>query len=308
MNKLVVIGFLLLLIGCSTQSSHLPFEISEDNLKTFDLQGGELSSIPKKRYERIVVLNTPILAYFEALLRLDRVVGVPHKNRLAVEIRACDLGDDQVIDPELLLQINPDLIIANSYQLNALQLFPKEKILVVDEFLSNHPIQKAAWILFFGELLNQKTLAHEKFQGIQKLYQKKPLKEIKVLPLNYYSGTWFLPGSESNVTHLVQDAGFNLMVHGTGSVNGIVSQERLIALANEADFYLFFDWNQDSSGWVSRSGIELLKEFQKPVLYCNTMESQFFHRSILAPFEFQNALIQAVEAGEKSTYIYRIEK
>lgn len=242
----------------------------------------------QKEYERIVVLATPLYTFFEELQATDDIKGIYSLERLqGLPSHIQNVSSGGGVDIERLIEIQPDLIVCNSYQKQDLERINGDcEILIIDEYLEHNPIQKASWLIFFGKLLHVEKAANLAFEKIKASYVSFPTINLKVLQLNSFE-SWFQPGCGNYIAQLISDAGAKMVCVPNEDGSVVVSQESAMQLLNNLDYLLFFDWELDQTSLKSRlkEVLKIRNEKKLAVLYCNTQKSQFYQKSILNPGE-----------------------
>jgi len=176
--------------------------------------------------KRIACLSTTHIAFVEALGCTDKIVAVSGTNLISnPKIRAklktkevYDVGYEQGLNYELLISLKPDVVFAYGIGSDVTGYISKLRelgipVILVGEYLEAHPLAKAEWIMFFAEFFEKQQIAKNRFDSIDKNYNK--LKElaanIKTKPLVMsglpWSGTWYVSGGKSYAAKLIEDAG-----------------------------------------------------------------------------------------------------
>lgn len=310
MNSWGIFFISLLLFSCSVkkeQKSGSRFKVENTRYSTYDGSGNVLSEviieqIPKK----VIVLSSPHLSYLKMLNVESSICGVLGKRISTSEGQILEsVGTFNQIDLEKIIELNPDLIFCNSGQLPDLgrlkELFP---ILVIDEYLSNSPIEKTRWIRFFGDVYGKGVLANRLLDKEKLNYIEKEKIGDKIIQLNHFSGKYYLPGCESYIASLVNDAGGDFACKNKSSNSQILSEEEAILFLNQNEYLLFFDWAKDSHGLEDRlsSLIQISKNKELRVIYCNAENSLFFERSIESPSLILNDLHLLLKTKKKTEF------
>jgi len=146
--------------------------------------------------EKIVVTSTTHIPALELLGVAETLVGFPGTDYISSEnIRAHidngtirELGKNESLNTEILLELNPDLVVGFGIDGNngSLETIKKAGIPVVfnGDWVENSPLAKAEWIKFFGVLFNKEKVADSIFNAIEKDYLavKKLAKNAKTKP------------------------------------------------------------------------------------------------------------------------------
>lgn len=171
-----------------------------------------------------------------------------------------ELSKGPQIDLEKTITLFPDIIFTfgtgegeknNNKKLNQTGI----PIAIILDHLESSPLARAEWIKFFAAFVNKKELADSIFNQIEKNYL-----ELKFIAKNSnfkpsvfseikYSDAWYVPGGNSYVAQLIDDANANYIWSknkNTGSFP--LSFEQVFAQANDADY------------WINLSSIKTKKE------------------------------------------------
>ena len=217
----------------------------------------------KKRYKigetplRVVCTSTSHLPFFELLGMEEAIVGFPNMKLVSSEVfrkRAndgyiTDLGPDGNMNMELLLGLDPDVVIAFDMggESNSLDKIEEAGIPVVhnSDFLETSPLGRAEWIKFFGALLNKRAQADSIFQYIETAYME--LQEIaerteekpSVLSGVVYGDTWFLPGGRNWSAAFFKNAGGEYIWEGDTTSGWLeLAFEAVYEKAYSADYWI----------------------------------------------------------------------
>lgn len=205
----------------------------------------------------IVVTSTTHIPALELLEVEDKLVGFPNtdyisseKTRTLIETgKIREIGNNQSLNTEVLLDIQPDVIIGfgvdgekktyDNLQQNGL------KILYNGDWTEQHPLGRAEWIQLFGVLFGLEEKADQVFKTIEKDYlaaiklAKKVTLKPTILSGAIYQDQWYLPQGKSWAAQFLDNAGGNYLwsaTEGTGSLS--LSFETVFETAQNADFWI----------------------------------------------------------------------
>ncbi len=211
-------------------------------------------SIPVKK---IVVTSTTHIPSLELLKEEPTLVGFPGINYISSEkIRALidqgnirDLGKNESINTEVLLELSPDVVVGFGIDNNnkTFETIKKSNIPVIynGDWVENSPLAKAEWIKFFGVLYNKEKQADSIFNTIEKSYleTKKLAANVNYQPTvlsgAMHNDIWYLPNGSSTEAQLLSDANTNYLFNetkGTGSLS--LNFETVFIKAKNADIWL----------------------------------------------------------------------
>lgn len=195
---------------------------SDNSLKTIQ--------IPIKSF---VTTSTTHIPMIELLNIENKLVGFPNsdfisskKTRLLIDNGTIkELGSENNINTEVLLDLQPDLVIGHSVNSNNKTFSAIEKmgipVILNGEWLEETPLGRAEWIKFFGALFDKEKEADSIFKNIEKNYleAKEIAKNSKNRPTiisgGLYKDVWYLPAGESFEATFLRDANTNYLWNDT---------------------------------------------------------------------------------------------
>lgn len=205
---------------------------------------------------RIVCLSSTHVAMLEAFGADSTVVGVSGIDYLsnpyvtANRDRIGDIGYEGNINYELLLSLDPDLVLL--YGVNGASSMEGKleelgiPYLYVGEYLEEAPLGKAEWLVLLAEVTGKRAAGEQRFAEIPLRYNalKERVAELgpeapAVMLNTPYGGSWFMPSTESYVARLIADAGGDyLYKKNTGNASEPIDLEEAYLLASAADMWL----------------------------------------------------------------------
>ena len=240
--------------------------------------------------EKIVVTSTTHIPALELLKVEQTLVGFPGTDYISSEktrqridngnIR--ELGKNEGLNTEVLLELNPDLVVGFGIDGSngSLEIIKKSGIPVIfnGDWVESSPLAKAEWIKFFGALYNKEKVADSIFNQIEKEYlkAKQLAQNIKtkstVLSGAMHSDIWYLPNGTSTEAQLLKDANVNYLwsdTKGSGSLK--LNFESVFVKAKDANIWL--NPSNYSSLEALKNGNEnhrMFKAFQNKNIYTFT--------------------------------------
>jgi iron complex transport system substrate-binding protein len=208
--------------------------------------------------KKVVCLSTSHIAFLDVLDETESIVGVSGTNfvnnqQLQEKIsqnKIVDVGFENHLNYELIAGINPDIVITygvgsevSSYnqKLNDLGI----ETMIISEYLETHPLGKLEWIKFIAALYDKEEEAESYFQMVESEYNllanlvSTTKREPKVLFGLPWKDTWYVPGGNSFLAKMVDDAGGDYIWHENDSRESIpLDIEHVFAKANDADVWL----------------------------------------------------------------------
>lgn len=207
--------------------------------------------------KKIVVTSTTHIPALELLDVEKTLIGFPGTDFISSKtirqqiqkgsIR--ELGKNEGLNTEVLLELNPEVIIGFGIDGNnrSLETIKKSGIPVIfnGDWVEGSPLAKAEWIKFFGALYNKEKEADSIFNRIEEDYL-----DAKKLALNtqtnptvlsgaMHNDIWYLPNGTSTEGQLLKDANVNYLwqdTQGTGSLK--LSFESVFVRAKNANIWL----------------------------------------------------------------------
>ena len=228
--------------------------IEKGTEKPENIEYDALIEIPIKK---LVVTSTTHIPALEALGFENTLVGFPEtqyisskktrKNIDAGNIK--DLGVNESINTEILINLQPDLIIG--FSLNdsnkTYETIKNSGIPVVynGDWVEKTPLGKSEWIKFFAPFFNKEEEADSIFSKIESEYlmakkiAEKAINKPTILSGAMFKDIWNLPSGESWAAQFLKDANANYLwsdTKGTGSLS--LSFESVLEKAQNADFWI----------------------------------------------------------------------
>lgn len=235
--------------------------IIPDSLKQFTTV-----NVPVKT---IVVTSTTHIPSLEMLNVEKTLVGFPNldyisseKVRTLIEDKKVkELGNNQTLNTEVVLDLQPDVIVGYGIDNNnpTLDNLQKNglKVLLNGDWNEQTPLGKAEWIKFFGALYGKQTEANEIFKKIEQDYLKtleivkNAISKPTILAGDMYQDKWYLPKGTSWGSQLLNQAQGDYLwkdTSGTGSLS--LSFETVFEKAKNADI------------WITSGQFETFKEME----------------------------------------------
>ncbi len=205
----------------------------------------------------IVVTSTTHIPSLEMLGVSQTLVGFPGLDMISSDVvrkridagHVRELGSNQNLNTEVLIDLQPDLIVGFGIDNNnpALDNLQRNglKVMLNGDWNEKTPLGKAEWIKFFGALygkeaqadsiFNHITAAYQKTQALGRNVQKKPT----VMAGAIYENQWYLPHGDSWGSIFIADAGGNYLwkdSRGTGSLS--LPFETVLEKARDAQVWI----------------------------------------------------------------------
>ena len=207
--------------------------------------------------QSIVVTSTTNIPFLEMLGVEKSLVGFPNTNYISsVKTRKLidsglvkNVGQNEKLNTEQLIELNPNLIIAfgidnNNPMIDNLQKSGL-KVLIQADWMEQSPLGKAEWIKLYGALFGKEKEAKSLFDNIVKNYNdavqlvatKKSASTV--LYGSMYENQWYVAKGNSWIAQFMKDAKGNYLwadVEGTGSLS--LSFEKILEKAKTAQYWI----------------------------------------------------------------------
>lgn len=218
------------------------------------LQNYTAITVPIKK---MVATSTTHIPSLEMLGKVNTLVGFPNldyissdKVRQRIEQNKIkELGSNQSLNMEVLLELQPDVIVGygidnNNPTLDNLQKSGL-KVILNGDWNEQTPLGRAEWIKFFGALYDEQAKAEEIFTKIEQDYQRtkaiaaQAKQKTTVLAGDIFEGKWYLPKGDSWGSLLIKEAQGDYLwkaTKGTGSLS--LSFETVFEKAHNAQLWI----------------------------------------------------------------------
>ena len=240
------------------------------------------------------------LSNFIKLGAEDKVVGITSTrhlfnqtvNKQLKEGKTATIGIEGNFDNEVIMSINPDLILISPFKRGGYETMKDIGIPLIPHlgYKETTPLGQAEWIKFVGLLLGMEKEANDKFSAIEKRYNElKALTaegQVKKRPIVFsgeiHGGNWYAVGGKSFLAQLFKDAGADYFLKDDDRSGGVTLDfETIYNQADDADYWRIVN------SYPGTYSYEALKEQdpryadfrafrEKGVIYCNMREKPFY--------------------------------
>src|SRR5690606_7785612 len=207
--------------------------------------------------EKMVVTSTTHIPSLELLKVENTLIGFPETDYISSELTRSridnghvrDLGKNEGINTEVLLEIRPDMVVGFGIDGNnkTFETIKKAGIPVIynGDWVEHSPLAKAEWIKFFGALYNKRHKADSIFNTIEENYLEANSLALdakckpSVLSGAMHKDIWYLPNGTSTEADILKDANVNYLwsdTKGTGSLS--LNFEVVFDKAKNADIWI----------------------------------------------------------------------
>lgn len=255
---------------------------------------------------RLVCMTSLQLSNILALGRADAVVGVtsvrhlhdPVMNSRIAEGKARRIGIEGNFDSEVIMGLDPDLIIISPYKRGGYDALRNVGIPLLPHYgyKETTPLGQAEWIKCIGALLGCQEEADSLFEGIKRRYnalasmvRTSVSERPEVFSGELRGGNWYAVGGKSYLARLFEDAGADYFLKDDNRSGGVVMDfEQVYSQAAEARFWRIlnsFD-GEFSYGALGAEDVRY-KDFrawkERGVIYCNLRLVPFYEVTPVEP-------------------------
>jgi len=208
--------------------------------------------------EKVVVMSTTHIGMIDKLGKISSIKGISGRNLMSnpAIIRGLenetisDVGYDQGVDVEKLLDLNPDVIFTYGVSNEGGAWVRKLKdaginVVFNADYLENTPLGMASWLRFFAAFYNdfaladsiliQTEAAYNSLAGIVDTITNRP----KILTGLPWKGTWYMPAGGSYMVNFINDAGgFYPLSEQPGQENIPMDIEAVYGIFHDADIWI----------------------------------------------------------------------
>ncbi len=267
-SRILVLTAFLALTSCKREQKILsPETVSVSSLLQYRENQGELHiksgnftyDIKKNQvpFKKIILLNASMAGYIGELHAEDLLIGISSPEYIYSERiqsllkqgKIQNVGSDQKYDIEKIISLKPDVIFTNhiaSFD-NTYQLLENNGIRVVflDEYMEQKPLQKTAYLKLFGKLLGKDREAERMYENVEKNYADlkqlalKAKEKPMVLANEMYGDVWYLPGGKTSTANFISDANADYILKNNTEEKAVtMSFEEVFAKSGTVQYWI----------------------------------------------------------------------
>ena len=253
----------------------------------------------------VICMTSLQISNFIKLKATDRIVGMNStrflfNEQLNEQLKAGKtrrIGIEGEFDSELVLSLNPDVILISPFKRGGYDAIRDLEIPLVCflGYKESSPLGQAEWIKFTGMLLGMEEQAFELFDDIEQKYIR--LKSLvgdvenrpTVMSGELHSGNWYVVGGNSYLAQLFRDAGADYFMKNDDESGGFyVDFETVYSQGAGADYWRIVNsFNGDFGYEELRKSDARYSDFgayrNKKVIYCNLRETPFYENTPVEP-------------------------
>jgi iron complex transport system substrate-binding protein len=260
--------------------------------------------------EKVVCLSTTFIGFIDILEKEHTVKGISGAKYVTSPLLARkidigeipDVGYDNNLNYELLLQIKPDVVFVYGISSSVASVIGRLdemgiRSVVIAEYLEETPLAKLEWLRFIATFYDLEKKAdiivdsiassYEKLVALAKNQTDKP-SVLLGLPWN---GTWYVSGGKSYTASLIRDAGGEYIWNNLPfNDSRPISIEKVFSKAYNVDFWLNTgDANNKNDILKTEERFKELKAFKHDALYNNNNQlnpaggNAYFEKGVVEP-------------------------
>lgn len=209
-----------------------------------------------------------------------------------------DCGSSLNPDMERIIDLNPDAILLSPFENSGgYGRIEKLDIPIIEcaDYVETSPLGRAEWIKFFGLLTGREKEADSLFSIIEKEYNTLKDKAGRtttrptVITELKYNSAWYVPGGQSTIARLLEDAGADyIFKYTTGSGSVPLSFETVLDKGHDSYFWLI-KYNQKTDKTYSEIATDYAPYCNfaawknKRIYACNTSYIKYYEESPFHP-------------------------
>ena len=280
--------------------------------------------------DRIVCMSTSYIAMLDAIDMVGTVVGVSGKQYVMNECVAAnpkveDVGYDSNLNYELLVSLNPDVVLM--YGVTAENGAVTAKLrdlgipyLYLGDYVEESPLGKAEWLVAIAEIVGCRERGVAQFEAIEERYNAvksgvvRSEQAPKVMFNLPYQDVWYMPSDESYMVQLVTDAGGDYIYRGKNISRGSkgVSLEEAYMLVADADIWLnvgqcstMDDLHRAAPHFVNTRVVQSGEVYNNNRRRTRAGGSDFWESAIVRPDVVLRDLATIIAGGEGELYYHQ---
>lgn len=162
-----------------------------------------------------------------------------------------DIGYESSLDYEKILELDPDLLVAYTVSGVVPPYIAKLRnlgipVVILHDHLEEHPLARAEYVRLFGALTHRLAEADSIYAEVCSRYEAlaEAIADAGTAPCDVllnipYADAWYIPGEESYMSRIIQDAGGRVLGAEPGTpVSSVISIETAYRLSQQARIWL----------------------------------------------------------------------
>ena len=227
----------------------------QDAMIPDSLKGLPLIRIP---VQRVICMSTTHIAMIRSLDKLESIVGISGRGYISdseldtwiEEGRVGDVGADQALNYELIVSLQPDVLVAYGITSEISGMVKRLSelgipVILNGDYLENHPLGKLEWIRFMAALYLEDGKADSIFIRAEQDYlaisakASAAISRPSVMTGLPWKGSWYIPGGTSFAAAFIRDAGASFIWGDAPNHEALpLSLEAVNSKAGSADVWI----------------------------------------------------------------------
>lgn len=285
--------------------------VNKNKHVTNNLPKGTVIKTPLTRSVVYSSVHCALLDELDAIESISGVCDLEYINHNRIKElcdngHIADCGSSMNPDIEKIIDLNADAVLLSPFE-NSGGYGRIESIgipiIECADYMETSPLGRAEWIKFYGMLMGKEKEADSLFNKIEEQYQtlKAKTQNVEYRPTVIselkYSSAWYVPGGQSTMARLINDAGANYIfsyTKGSGSIP--LSFETVLDKGQKADFWLIkYNQNTDKTYSELENDYSPYKNFDawknKRIFGCNTSYVNYYEETPFHPESLLRDLI-----------------
>lgn len=254
---------------------------------------------------KVICMTTLQISNFIKLNATDRIAGMTSTrflfnekiNEQLKEKETVKIGIEGEFDTELILALNPDIILVSPFKRGGYETLRNLDIPLISflGYKESAPLGQAEWIKFTAMLLGIEDQAGKQFAEIEKRYLElraltaslddKPT----VMSGELHSGNWYVVGGNSYLAQLFRDAGATYFMKNDNESGGFyLDFETVYSQGANTNYWRMVNSHNGTFTYEALKQSDAryadFKSFkEKKLIYCNLREKPFYENTPVEP-------------------------
>lgn len=225
--------------------------------------------------------------------------------------KVTEIGSSMNVSVEKLILANPEILFVSPFKDNKYGHLKQTGVPLIQiaNYLENHPLGRAEWILFYGAFFEKDVLAKKIFDSIASHYEQLAglTRNLSPRPTIFsgklFGNIWYMAGGKSYPARFFKDAGADYLWADRPEAGSFpLDFETVYQKAINADFWQVLEFYNGNYSYQNLKTeyppYAHFKAFQKKqVLFCNTHYRDYYEQGLLEPDIILADLISILHPG-----------
>ena len=230
--------------------------------------------------------------------------------------KVTEIGTSMNVIVEKLMQANPSILFVSPFKDNKYGHLKQTGVplIQISNYLENHPLGRAEWILFYGAFFEKDLQARKIFDSISSHYEQLATltRNLKPRPTIFsgklFGNLWYMAGGKSYPARFFKDAGADyIWAHRPETGSFPLDFETVFQKAINADYWQILEFYNGNYTYqnikTEYPPYSHFKAYQKKqVVFCNTRYKEYYDRGLLEPDIILADLINILHPGVLKNY------